>query len=110
MKLPLWRLALGFLVLAAMAAILVMLAPVYVENYRLGQYVKQLVRSPDTSDQNLRSSVIARAHQLDLPVESEDIKITRGPGKIELQTKYAVQIDYPLYQVDLHLHAGASSK
>lgn len=110
MKLPLWRLILGLLVLVLMAAILVALAPLYIENYRLGQYVKELVRGDNASDDGLRTAVIARAHQLDLPVESSDIKITRSAGKVELQTKYAVQVDYPLYQVEIHLHANGSSR
>lgn len=108
MKLPLWRLILAILVLAGMATILLTLAPVYLENYQLGQYVKQLVRGRDSTDDALRAAVIARANQLDLPVRSQDIQITHAGGKLRLETKYAVQIDFPLYQVDLHFHANAA--
>jgi hypothetical protein len=107
-KLPLWRLILGVLVLALMATILISLAPVYLENYQLAQYVKSLVRGSNATDDALRSAVIAHAHQLDLPVQAGDIQITRREGKVELQTKYAVQIDFPLYQVDLHFHANGT--
>ncbi len=108
MKLPLWRLILAIFVLAAMATVLLSLMPVYYENYQLQQSVRQLVRGPATTDDALRAAVIARARGLGLPVESPDIQITHPNGKLEIQTKYAVQIDYPLYQVEVHFHANGS--
>lgn len=108
MKLPLWRLILGVLVLVAMATILISLAPVYIENYELGKDVKLLMRASDPGDDALRAAVIRRAHQLDLPVEAGDIQITRRDGKVNLEAKYVVQVDYPLYQVDIHLHANGT--
>ncbi len=110
MKLPLWRLILAILVLGAMAAVLLSLMPVYFENFQLGRYVGELVRSPNATDDSLRTAVIARAHQLDLPVAAQDIQIKRTDGKVELQTRYVVQMDFPLYQVDLHFHANGSSR
>jgi Domain of unknown function (DUF4845) len=110
MKLPLWRLLLALLVLGSMAAILIMLMPVYFENYQLGQYVRQLARNPGAPDENLRAAIVTRAHQLDLPVQPDDVQITRSGGKLQVHTKYAVQIDFPLYQVDLHLGTNAASR
>jgi hypothetical protein len=109
-KLPLWRLLLAVLVLAGMAAVLVSLAPVYLENYRLGQFVKQLARRSSAPDDTLRAAVLNRARDLDLPVEPADVSIMRSAGKLEIQTKCVVQMDFPLYQVDLHFHANASSR
>ncbi len=108
-KLPLWRLILGLLVLAAMAAVLFSLAPVYLKNYHLGQYVKQLAERPASTDDAVRAALIARARQLDLPVDPGDVQITHADGKLRIETKYAVQMDFPLYQVDLHFHANGSS-
>ncbi len=113
MKLPLWRLIAGILVLVAMASVLIALAPVYFENFELGQYVRSVARGPNagnTPDDALRAEVLARAHQLDLPVNASDIQITHSGGSLRLQLKYAVQMDFPLYQVDLHFHPGASSR
>jgi hypothetical protein len=109
LKLPLWRLIAAILVLAAMAGVLLTLAPVYSEDYQLRQYVRSLVRTPNTSDETLRAEVLARARQLDLPVEPGDVQISHPDGKLQLQLKYAVQMDFPLYQVDLHFHPGATS-
>lgn len=105
MKLPLWRLVAAVLVLLTMAVVLVSIAPVYIENFRLRQYVRTLTRAQDTqalTDEALRTAIIARARQLDLPVAAEDIKITHPDGKSHVDLRYAVQIDFPLYQVDLH--------
>ena len=108
MKLPLWRLLLAVLVLGVMAAVLLSLAPVYFENYQLGQFVKQLVRGAEAPDDTLRAAVLNRARELDLPVDPGDVAITHAGGKSGIQTKYKVQMDFLLYQVDLHFHADAA--
>ncbi len=113
MKLPWWRLILAVLVLGTMAAVLLSLMPVYFENYQLGQFVKQLVRGPDAPDDALRAAVLKRARELDLPVDAGDIAITRSEGKsgkLRIQTKYKVQMDFLLYQVDLHPPANAAAR
>jgi len=113
MKLPLWRLIAGIFVLLAMASVLIALAPVYFEDYELRQYVRSLVREPNAAtmpDDTIRSRVLARAHQLNLPVAASDIQITHTDGKLRLQLRYAVEMNFPLYQVDLHFHPGATSR
>jgi len=111
-KLLLWRLIAGILVLAGMAGVLLALGPVYFEDFQLRQYIRALARGPNAAavpDETLRSAVLARARQLDLPVQPGDIRISHPEGKLELQAKYAVQMDFPLYQVDLHFHPAATS-
>ena len=109
MKLPLWRLIAGILVLACMAGVLLALGPVYLEDYKLRQYVRTLVREPNASDESVRTSVMNRAHELDLPVRAPDVAITHDAGKLHIQLNYKVQVDFPLYQVDLHFHPGATA-
>jgi hypothetical protein len=108
-KLPLWRLILALLVLAAMTGILLTLAPVYFDNYQLSQYLRQLASYPNAPDETFRAAVLKRARQLDLPVGPDNVQITHLQGRLQLHTKYAVQMDFPLYQVDLHFHADANS-
>jgi hypothetical protein len=105
MKLPLWRLIAAVLVLLTMTVVLISLAPVYIENFRLRQYVRTLTRGNSAAamtDEALRAAVLTRAKQLNLPVAVDDIHITRDNGKPRVNLRYAVQIDFPLYQVDLH--------
>ncbi len=93
-----------------MAGILLALAPVYFEDYKLRQYVRSLALSPNTPDDTLRSAILTRAHQLDLPMDPGDVQITHPNGKLHLQLNYVVQMDFPLYQVDLHFHPSATSR
>ena len=111
-RLPLWRLIAAILVLAGMAGVLLALAPVYIEDLKLRQYIRSLARDPNaatTPEEELRSAVLSRARQLDLPIQSGDIQISHPEGKLQLQMKYAVQMDFPFYQVDLHFHPSATS-
>jgi hypothetical protein len=110
MKLPLWRLLTGLAVLGSFAAVMIMLAPVYIDNYRLRGYVRDLAATPSaatTPDDGLRAEVLDRARQLDLPVRSGDITITHTGGKPHLDMKYKVKMDLALYQVDLHMSAAS---
>jgi hypothetical protein len=112
-RLPFWRLILALLVLAVMAGVLLSLAPVYFENYKLGRSVQALMRGANAtslSDDALRASVRARARQLDLPVRAEDVNVSHSDGKTEVRVKYAVNMDFPLYQVEVHLQATARSR
>jgi Domain of unknown function (DUF4845) len=111
-RLPLWRIIAAVLVLAGMAGVLLALAPVYFEDFQLRQYIRSLVRDPKTAgtpEETLRSALLERARQLDLPIEPGDIRISHPDGKLQLQIKYEVQMDFPLYQVDLHFHPDATS-
>src|SRR6266702_981541 len=110
-KLPLWRLIAAVAVLGGMLAVLAALAPAYVDNFRLERYVRALARQPNAAtlpDEALRSEIVARARQLTLPLEPGDIQIVHSAGKVQLQLKYAVEMDFALYQVDLHFHSTAA--
>src|SRR5712671_188411 len=92
-KLPPWRLAAAIFMLCGMAVVLLSLAPVYLEDFRLQQFVRDLAARPDsktTADDALRTTVLDRAHQLELPVAPDDVHITHPDGKLHLDMKYAV--------------------
>jgi hypothetical protein len=97
----------ALLVLGGMAAVLISLAPVYFEDYRLRQDLREIVRRQNTSDDALRSAVVERARRLDLPVRPADIQINHSDGKTQVEMKYAVEMDFRLYQVDVHFHGNA---
>ena len=104
-KLPLWRLILGIGVLGGFVAIIGFLTPVYLDDMRLHEYVVSLERAPEartTPDEILRAEVIARAHQLDLPVHPNDVQVVHDAGKVKIGMRYMVEINLALYPVDLH--------
>ncbi len=95
-----------------MLLVLASLAPVYLENYRLQQYMRNLTQGSVSSavpDEKVRADVLSRAQSLDLPVLPGEIQITHPNGRLRLEIKYAVQMHLGLYQVDLHFHPSAQS-
>lgn len=108
LRLPLWRLITGLAVLVGFAVVIVLLAPVYIDNFRLRGYVRGLASAPaasTASDEVLRGEVLSRARDLDLPVRSGDVKITRDSGKPHIETVYKVKMTF--YPVDLHMAAAS---
>jgi hypothetical protein len=109
-KLPLWRLIGGCAVLGSFVLIIALLAPVYIDNYRLNRYVRELAATPAAAaapDERLRDEVVDRAHQLDLPLLPGDIHVTREGGKPHLEMRYKVKMNFAIYQVDLHVSAAS---
>lgn len=108
LPLPLWRLITGVSVLGIFALVIIMLAPVYVDNFRLRGYERELAAAPAASaisDDALRGEVLSRAQELDLPVRAGDVKITRDGAKPHIETVYKVKMT--LYPVDLHMSAAS---
>jgi hypothetical protein len=97
--LPLWRLISGIAVLGAFVAVLGFLTPVYIDDIRLHRYIVSLPAAPD---ETVRSEILARARQLDLPVKPGDIHIVRTGPKAKIELKYVVQMNLGVYPVDLH--------
>ena len=106
-RLPLWRLIAGVGILLGFAAVIVFLAPVYIDNYRLRGYMRELAASSSESDDQFRTDVLERAHQLDLPLAPGDILVTHPNGRPHLETKYKVKMDLGIYPVDLHMSAAS---
>jgi hypothetical protein len=104
-KLPLWRLIAGIGVLGAFATIVGFLTPVYVDDLRLHSYVVSLEKAPDpgpAADETVRTEVLTRAHELDLPVKPNDIQLVHTNGKLKIDMRYVVDVNLVLYPVDLH--------
>jgi hypothetical protein len=108
-KLPLWRLATGLALPAALVAVLLFLAPVYLSNYRLQQFLRNSIASVDVGrEQTMRQSLVGRAHELGLPVDPGDVTVTHPGGKTRFEIKYKVRRNFGLYQVDLHFDPSAT--
>jgi hypothetical protein len=111
-KLPLWRLAAGLALPTALVAVLLLLAPAYLSNYRLQQFLQSSVASSGTAEavneQGLRMLLVGRAHELGLPVDPGEVTVTHPGGKTRFEIKYKVRRDFGLYQVDLHFDPSAT--
>ncbi|MFN7993438.1 MAG: hypothetical protein U0Q18_07550 [Bryobacteraceae bacterium] len=113
MKVSRWRMAAGVGVLAILVFLGARLIPIYVRNLQLQQFVEDVTHrpaAPTTSDDLVRTWVLQKAADLDLPVKAGNVLIQRSPEKVRIDVRYVVRVDLPLYTVDLHFYPGAGSK
>ena len=112
-RVPRWRIAAAAVVLAGLAGFLALFAPIYVRNYRLQNYVSGLtqgVENAQKSDDLLRTQVIDKASELNLPVSADNVHIRRTADRLQIDVRYFVRVDLPGYTVDLHFYPGAGSR
>ena len=110
MNAPKWRIALGALVLAALALFAIVLVPLYYRNYQFQEFVSataQRVENHTKSEDLLREWVVEKAASLDLPVRSDNVQIKRSPEGLRIEVRYAVRVDLPGYTVKLHFYPRA---
>lgn len=108
--LPRWRIAAGLAVLGVLVYFAVLLAPIYVRNYELQQYVSEITRRVENaqkSDDLLRTWVVEKAAGLELPVKAGNVHIKRSPAGLRIDVRYVVRAGLPVYTVDLHFRPGA---
>ena len=113
MTVPRWRIAAAIGVLAALLGFGALFTPIYIDNLRLQNYVSELTRSESVArqtDDALRAQVVAKAHDLDLPVKADNVHIDHRPEGIRIAVRYIVRVTLPGYTVDLHFYPGAGSR
>ena len=109
--LPLWRLITGVAVLGSLVAILLLLAPVYVQNSRFSAKMKSVVAANASQPEDtVKSAIVQEATALGLPVLPGDVKTTSSGGKVRVELKYVVQKSLGPYHVDLHFHPSAQTR
>jgi cell division protein FtsL len=112
-QVPLWRIVAAIVVLAVLVLFAVLFAPVYVHNLELQNFVADVAARQDTqskSDDLVRTWVLDKAHQLDLPVHADNVKIAHSPDGLRIDVRYQVKVDFPGYTVNLHFYPGAGSQ
>ncbi len=112
-RIPRWRIVLAVVILAGLAGFLALFAPIYFRNLRLQSYVSALtqnVENAQKSDDLLRTQVLDKAHELDLPVAADNVHIRRSADRLNIDVRYFVRVDLPGYTVDLHFYPGAGSR
>lgn len=108
-----WRQAAGVAVLAVLVILGFRLIPVYLHNQELQQFVEDVTHragAPTSSDDVLRSWVLSKAADLELPVVADNVHIQRTADGVRIEVRYVVRVDLPLYTVDLHFYPGAGSR
>lgn len=106
------RLIAGTAVLLILLILGVLLVPPYVSNWRLQNYLNDLIDDPATSKkpvQEVRSQVLNEAAGLGLPVHSDDVHVGVMDGVVKIDVLYIVHVDVAGYTIDLHFRPAAGS-
>ena len=101
------------IVLAALLAFTAMFAPIYYRNLELQNFVSdvtQRVENRTNSDDVLRTWVLDKAHELELPVKEDNVQVIRSREGVRIDVRYFVRVTLPGYTVDLHFYPGAGSR
>jgi len=110
---PRWRTVAAWAVLALLGVFSAAFAPIYFHNLELQRYVVEITQGVENQarpDDALRSRVLQKAQELDLPVQADNVHILRSPDKLRIDVRYFVRVTLPGYTVDLHFYPGAGSK
>ena len=100
-------------VLTVLLAFTAMFAPIYFRNLELQNFVSdvaQRVENRTNSDDVLRTRVLDKAHQLDLPIKEDNVQVIRSKEGVRIDVRYFVRVTLPGYTVDLHFYPGAGSR
>ena len=112
-RVPRWRIVAAAVVLAALLAFAALFAPIYYRNLELQNFVSgvaQRVENQTNSDDVLRTWVLDKAHELDLPVKEDNVQVIRSREGVRIDVRYFVRVTLPGYTVDLHFYPGAGSR
>jgi len=111
-RVPAWRVAAAVVLLAGLLLFAILFLPIYIHNLQLQNFVADVTERRDSasrSDDLLRTWVLDKAHQLDLPVRPDNVKIAHSPDGMRIDVRYQVRVDLPGYTVNLHFYPGAGS-
>jgi hypothetical protein len=110
---PRWRIAAAVVLLAGLALFAILFLPIYFHNLQLQNFVADVAARSDTaskSDDVLRTWVLDKAHELDLPIRADNVKIAHSADGMRIDVRYQVRVDLPGYTVNLHFYPGAGSR
>ena len=91
--------------LAAVIFTAVKTIPVYVNNYELRDYVENQTPfwlTQRATAEAIQKNILAKAADLDLPLEKDDLKISANQNNVTVNVDYQVPVDLKVYTLPLH--------
>jgi hypothetical protein len=89
---------LWILVLIVLALVLWKAIPVKIRSAELYDYmVEQARASQFTTSEALEKRILARAQQLGLPLDKDNIKAVQDGGRVRMTATYTVPLEFPGY-------------
>ncbi len=106
----LWRTAAAVLILAGLAGMAGLLAPPYVRNWRLQQYLNSLAvdpNAPSRPPEQIASDVSREAAGLGIALDASSVRVVIRGARLSIRAPYVVRVEMPGYAVDLHFRPEA---
>jgi len=108
----------GFLAIIAVVYSLFQIAPVEMANYSFTDDLRQIAMTgaanPHQTDQDLIDAVMRKAHEHELPLTPEQIKVQRigtpGAPAVFVGADYSVPVNLPGYSFTLHFTPTSGNK
>lgn len=90
---------LGLAVVAAVVMFVIGVAPPYFNNYQFKDDVLQEARFanssiPPKTDEDIRSNLMRKAKEYEIPIKPEQIQITRQSGDVLISIPYVVDVKF----------------
>jgi hypothetical protein len=90
----------GIVVLALFVYLGVKVVPILINVYEFRDSIEEqahFAALPHHDDESVKKAILAKARELTLPVGSKDVMVNRTSSRIDIQVKYTVPIETPLY-------------
>jgi hypothetical protein len=87
--------------------------PVYVDNYELQDYIQSQTPywlTQRVTAEVIRKTILAKAQDLNLPVEEEDVSVEANQNKVSINIDYNVPVDLKVYMLQLHFTPSSENK
>src|ERR1700747_58687 len=95
----------GLIILAIGVFIAWKVIPVKVRAADLRQEIVDDAKSAGMmNEEKIRASILAKARENQLPVNDDNVKISRGANQITIEVDYVVPIEFPGYIYQMHIH------
>jgi hypothetical protein len=94
-------LALGLATLIAWKAI-----PVKIQSTELYDFMDEQAKfsAARTPPDQIAKAIIDRAHQLDIQMDKQDVRVERNGDRIFIDVEYTVPLEFPGYTYQWHFH------
>jgi len=87
--------------------------PIYINNFELQDYIEGQTPywlTQRASAEVIRKTILAKAEDLDLPVETEDVTVVANQYKVSISIDYLVPVDLKVYVLQLHFTPSSENK
>lgn len=100
------KLLFALAILGAAAFCATRIAPAYIENYELQDYISQVAAQANAhpakeKPEVIQNDILAKAESLGLPVGRRDINVSVGKT-VKIKLDYSVYVDFRIYMLTLH--------